>query len=100
MMTCRARLTRLLIKHVVGRKFSRAGHSVTELRKLDEFLIGSQRPQQGWRWILEFGPGCGTYSKRRRELYPRPEILSKNLADFCGKTFDNEFLGVAPSPEL
>jgi len=47
MMTYRARLTRLLIKHVVGRKFSRAGRSVTELRKLEEFLIRNQRLPRG-----------------------------------------------------
>ena len=46
-MTYRARLIRLLVKRVVGPKFSRAGRSVTELRKLDEFVIRNQRPPRG-----------------------------------------------------
>jgi len=47
MPTFRARLIRLLAKHTFGRKFRKAGQSVTEMRKLQQLLIRSQRPPWG-----------------------------------------------------
>jgi len=47
MTTYRARLIRLLIKHSFGRRFGKAGRSVTELRKLDDLLVRYQRPPRG-----------------------------------------------------
>jgi len=45
----RARFTRLLIKKIFRRRFDRAGHSITEWRKLDEVLVRSQQPPRGTR---------------------------------------------------
>lgn len=45
----RARLVRLLLRHVVGRRFRRAGTSVAELRDLEGFLSRSQRLPRGTR---------------------------------------------------
>jgi len=47
MTTLRGRLTRHLLKHSLGRKFRKAGRSVTDLRKLDGLLIRYQRPPRG-----------------------------------------------------
>lgn len=70
MPTVRARVFRWMLKHSIGRRFRRAGLSVTELRKLDRLLARSQRPPRGTRlspvsphgltaeWVL--GPGADT----------------------------------------
>ncbi|MGW8268033.1 MAG: alpha/beta hydrolase [Longimicrobiales bacterium] len=69
MPTYRARWTRFVLRHSVGRMYRKAGGSLAELRKLDSFLIRSQRPPRGTRispvtlnglsgeWIQ--GPGSG-----------------------------------------
>ena len=49
MPTFRARIARLLIKHLLGRKFEKAGHSIAEWRKLDGFLKRNQKPLRGTR---------------------------------------------------
>ena len=70
MPTYRARWTRFLLKHYLGRKFRKAGRSIPELRKLDESIVRSQRPPKGTQispvsvnglsaeWIQ--GPGAGS----------------------------------------
>jgi monoterpene epsilon-lactone hydrolase len=45
--TYRAQWTRFLLKHSFGRKYRKAGRSISELRKLDKLLIRSQRPPRG-----------------------------------------------------
>lgn len=69
MPTLRARLTRSLIRHVVRRKFERAGRSIEAWRELEGFLIRSQRVPKGTvvspvsaggctaEWVR--GPGAG-----------------------------------------
>lgn len=47
MLSYRARLVRLLLRHSIGRKFRRAGTSIAELRKLEGILARSQRPRRG-----------------------------------------------------
>jgi monoterpene epsilon-lactone hydrolase len=49
MVSYRARLFRLLLRHSIGRKFRRAGTSVADLRKLEGILARSQRPPRGTR---------------------------------------------------
>jgi monoterpene epsilon-lactone hydrolase len=70
MTSYRARCTRFLLKHSLGRKYRKAGSSIEELRRLDDFLIRSQAPPRGTHvstvalngfcgeWIL--GPGAGS----------------------------------------
>lgn len=70
MPTYRARLTRFLVKHSVGRMYRKAGQSVPKLRQLDDVLIRSQKPPKGTQvspvtltgisgeWIQ--GPGAGS----------------------------------------
>lgn len=70
MPTFRARCTRFILKHTLGRMYRRAGQSIPRLRRLDEVLIRSQKPPKGTRispvtldvgsgeWIQ--GPGAGT----------------------------------------
>lgn len=65
----RARCVRFLLKRTVGRMYRKAGQSLPELRKLDDFLIRSQKPPRGTRissvtlnglsgeWIQGPGPG-------------------------------------------
>ena len=47
MASLRSCLLRFMIKHIVGPKFKRAGSSVSELRKLDEFIIKNQKIPTG-----------------------------------------------------
>lgn len=47
MASLRSSLLRFMIKHIVGPKFKRAGNSVSELRKLDEFIIKNQKIPAG-----------------------------------------------------
>ena len=47
MASLRSRILRSMIKHIVGPKFNRAGRSVSELRKLDEFIIKNQKIPTG-----------------------------------------------------
>lgn len=47
MPSLRSCLLRLLIKHIVGPKFRRAASSISELRKLDEFIIKNQKIPTG-----------------------------------------------------
>lgn len=49
MPTYRARWTRFVLRHSVGRMYRNAGASVAELRRLDNFLIRSQKPPRGTR---------------------------------------------------
>lgn len=68
--TRRARLFSLILRHSIGRRFRKAGLSVSELRKLDGLMARSQRPPKGTKvspvtadylpaeWVL--GPGAGT----------------------------------------
>lgn len=70
MPTCRASLIRIALQHSIGRKFRKAGLSVTRLRQLDDLLARSQHLPKGTKfspvtvndlpaeWIL--GPGAGT----------------------------------------
>ena len=65
----RARWTRFLLRHYLGRKYRKAGRSVSELRSLDDVIVRNQRPPKGTRvesvsvsglsgeWIQ--GPGAG-----------------------------------------
>lgn len=68
--THRARFIRFLVRHSIGRMYRKAGQSIPELRKLDNFLIRSQRVPRGTQvssvtlngisgeWIQ--GPGAGS----------------------------------------
>jgi len=68
--TFRARLTRFILNHSVGRMYRKAGQSIPRLRELDQVLIRSQKLPKGTRvtsvrldtvsgeWIQ--GPGAGT----------------------------------------
>lgn len=47
MASLRSRFVRFIIRHMVGPKFKRAVGSVSELRKLDEFIIKNQRIPAG-----------------------------------------------------
>jgi len=47
----RATITRFLIRHLVGRRYRKAGRSIPQLRKLDEFLAQSQRPPKGTKVV-------------------------------------------------
>ena len=47
MVSLRSCLLRFMIKHFVGPKFKRAGSSISELRKLDEFIIKNQKIPTG-----------------------------------------------------
>jgi len=47
MASLRSRFLRFMIRHIVGPKFKRAGGSVSELRKLDEFIIKNQKIPTG-----------------------------------------------------
>jgi acetyl esterase/lipase len=47
MPSIRARVVRLMIRRIVGRRFERAGRSIEEWRRLDDFLTRSQRPLKG-----------------------------------------------------
>jgi monoterpene epsilon-lactone hydrolase len=49
MVSYRARLVRLLLRHSIGRRFRAAGASVSELRKLESVLARSQRLPKGTR---------------------------------------------------
>ena len=49
MVSYRARLVRLLLRHSIGRRFRAAGTSVSELRKLEGVLARSQRLPKGTR---------------------------------------------------
>ena len=49
MVSYRARLFRLLVRHSIGRMFRRAGTSIAELRRLEGLLARSQRPPRGTR---------------------------------------------------
>lgn len=53
MATHRARITRFLLRHTVGRKYRSAGESVRRLRALDRFLIRSQKPPKGTRVSID-----------------------------------------------
>ncbi len=68
----RARLTRFLLKHSLGRMYRKAGESIPELRKLDRVVIRGQRTPKGTRvssvtleglsgqWVQ--GPGAGSHA--------------------------------------
>jgi monoterpene epsilon-lactone hydrolase len=45
----RARWTRFLLKHYLGRKYRKAGRDVAALRALDEAIVRVQRPPKGTR---------------------------------------------------
>lgn len=70
MPTYRARLTRTVLRHTIGRRFRKAGLSIAELRELEDLIARSQRPPKGTRtshaavhdlpaeWVQ--GPGAGS----------------------------------------
>ncbi len=47
MPSIRARLIRVFMKHVMGRKFKRAGQSIEAWRRIDDFMIKHQRLPKG-----------------------------------------------------
>jgi acetyl esterase/lipase len=47
MPSLRGRLMRLLVKHLVGAKFKRAGNSVSELREMDQWVVKQQSVPKG-----------------------------------------------------
>lgn len=47
MASLRSRFFRVMIQHMVGPKFKRAGRSISELRKLDAFIIRNQKIPTG-----------------------------------------------------